>query len=239
MNQYYGDYKRYYQPIFNSSNDSIHHYEMLIRKKDGSSAFQEIIELEKEGKIHEIDLSNLMFAVSEVNKGRVAHPIAINISSDSLGRNGFFEDMANVLRTCKNRQLISLELTETGNMPDIPQFRGFFQILQDEGIKISADDFSCGFMNESIISSLPFDNIKIDKLLIHGMMTDKSMEDRVSKLVEYARHNDISITAEFVDNIEIYNKVKEMGIDFIQGYYLGIPAPSMIQEKDRHTTCSM
>lgn len=236
MNKNYSGFKRYYQPIFSSSSSQIHHYEMLVRRQDGSSAFQDIIELEKLGKVHELDLANVAYASNQINKGGVEYPVAINVSSNSLMKSGFFDDMCNILRKCKRRDLISIELTETGVTPDLPLFRQYFEILQDEGIKISADDFASGFMNERVVQSLPFDNIKIDRVLINQILDNPSAAERVKKLVEYAKDNCISVTAEFVDSQDVLNKIIELGVDYAQGFYLGEPSPTFSSPSNKNTS---
>ncbi|MBC5852040.1 EAL domain-containing protein [Vibrio metschnikovii] len=232
MNKYFTNYVRYFQPIMSSNDNSVHHYEMLLRKTDGSTSFHDIQEMERSGEIPQLDLANVSFAINKINKNSTSKPIAVNVSSSSLMNNDFFTALCNELRACKNKSLISIELTESGHSPDIPKLREYFEILQDAGIKISADDFSSGFMDEKVVKSLPFNNIKIDRNLVQGMMNSKEDLERVKSIISYAKQNDITVTAEFVDSQEILEAVKGLGIDYAQGFYLAEPSPNMKNASD-------
>ncbi|EGR3229077.1 EAL domain-containing protein [Vibrio parahaemolyticus] len=232
MNKYFTNYVRYFQPIMSSKDGSVHHYEMLLRKTDGSTAFHDIQEMERNGEVPQLDLANVSFAINKVNKNSTSKPIAVNVSSSSLMNDNFFNALCNELRACKNKSLISIELTETGHSPDIPKLREYFEILQDAGIKISADDFSSGFMDEKVVKSLPFNNIKIDRNLVQGMMSSNDDLQRVKDIISYAKQNDITVTAEFVDSQEILEAVRGLGIDYAQGFYLAEPSPNMKNTND-------
>ncbi|MDY0117872.1 MAG: EAL domain-containing protein, partial [Sulfurimonadaceae bacterium] len=88
---------------------------------------------------------------------------------------------------------------------------------------ISIDDFGSGYSNFEYLLRLDADFIKIDGSLIKDIDTNIDSEDIVRTIVGFAKKKNIKVVAEFVSSEAIYNKIKELEIDFMQGYYLGMP----------------
>jgi len=121
----------------------------------------------------------------------------------------------------KNR--INFEVVEDENIRDLVGANEFLKELKKEGCKISIDDFGSGYANFDYLLNLNADIVKIDGSLIKNILTDKHSEVIVNTIVTFTKEANRKIVAEFVENKEIFNKLKSMGIDYFQGYYFSAP----------------
>ena len=71
---------------------------------------------------------------------------------------------------------------------------------------------------------LNVDYVKIDGSLIKNIDTDKNSQLVVELIIDFAKKMNIKTIAEFIHNEEVYKKTKSMGVDYLQGYYLGEPS---------------
>ena len=97
------------------------------------------------------------------------------------------------------------------------------------GGKIAIDDFGSGYSNYEYILRLNVDYIKIDASLIKNIATDKNSQILIETIVDFTKKLNIQTIAEFVHSKEVYEKVKNLKIDFSQGYYLGEPGPKILK----------
>ena len=91
------------------------------------------------------------------------------------------------------------------------------------GCKIAIDDFGTGYSNFEYLVKLKADYIKIDGSLIKDIDKNRISEIVCKNIVNFARDLNMKTIAEFVENESIFNKVKELGIDYSQGYYFDKP----------------
>ena len=96
------------------------------------------------------------------------------------------------------------------------------------GCKIAIDDFGSGYSNFEYLIKLNADYIKIDGSLIKDILINKSNEEIVVTIVDFARRQGFKTIAEFVSSKEIFDKVKELGLDYAQGYYIHEPKPEIL-----------
>ena len=107
----------------------------------------------------------------------------------------------------------------------------FISSLQDLGYKFALDDFGSGFCSFSHLKYLPVNEIKIDGIFIQGMMHDSVDRAIIESIVQIAHTVGKKTVAEFVENAEVLKLLKEAGVDYVQGYYIGKPAESMFIDK--------
>jgi EAL domain-containing protein (putative c-di-GMP-specific phosphodiesterase class I) len=91
------------------------------------------------------------------------------------------------------------------------------------GCRIAIDDFGTGYSNFEYLMRLEPDFIKIDGSITKGILEDKNSQIITSIIVEFAKKIDIKVIAEYVENKEIFEKIKELGVDKSQGYYFSEP----------------
>ena len=118
---------------------------------------------------------------------------------------------------------IVIEVTERDLLDDLPAARKMLQPFLDFGIRLALDDFGSGYSSYKYLADLPFSFLKID-----GMLIRRVAEPRVRTIVQGIQRTaaDLGLItlAEYVENDQIADIVREIGIDWGQGYHFGKPA---------------
>ena len=152
-------------------------------------------------------------------------PCSLNISfsdiDDELTMQMFFD----ALDKYKHNNLITIELLETEDFLNYKAVYDFCVKVRSYGLKVALDDFGSGYSNFAHILNLPVDFIKIDASLISNISTDKNARLMVETIVELAHKLNVETIAEFVSTEEILVVIKEIGIDYAQGFHMGKPEP--------------
>ena len=128
-----------------------------------------------------------------------------------------------LLNTYKFNELLTVELLETEDFTNYELVHDFCMRVRSYGIKVALDDFGSGYSNFSHILQLPVDYIKIDASLISNIDRDRNSRIMVETIVELAQKLNVLTIAEFVSSGEILAVVKEIGVDYAQGFFLGKP----------------
>lgn len=102
----------------------------------------------------------------------------------------------------------------------------FIDDFKKMGCKIAIDDFGSGYSNFAYLAQFNVDYLKIDGSIIKRVLTDKKNAlITLESILDFARRLNIKTIAEFVSDKEIYDKMAELGVDYVQGYYIGKPEP--------------
>jgi EAL domain-containing protein (putative c-di-GMP-specific phosphodiesterase class I) len=96
------------------------------------------------------------------------------------------------------------------------------------GGKIAIDDFGSGYSNFDMLLKLKVDYLKIDGSLIKNLDKDRNSQIIVKTIVEFCRELGIKTIAEFVSSKDLFDECESFGIDYIQGYYIGMPKRELI-----------
>ncbi len=218
--------KSYFQPIINSKTGIIEKYESLVRlqKDDGkilSPYF--FLEIAKNGKyyhqITEAIVENSLNMLRQTDK-----EISINLSTLDIED----VDLRNKIITIitMNSDIASrlvLELLEDEEVNDFNVIIDFISLVKMFGVKIAIDDFGAGHSNFERLLSFQPDILKLDGSLIKDIHKNKYSKDIVETIKIFADKQNIKTVAEFVSCKEVYDVVMEIGIDYLQGFYLGEP----------------
>jgi diguanylate cyclase (GGDEF)-like protein len=151
---------------------------------------------------------------------------AINLSGMTFGDDGFVEyvrQQFDIYRVPPG--MICFEITETSAIANLPSARRFIQALKKLGCRFSLDDFGTGMSSFSYLKHLPVDYIKIDGSFVTEMLNSKIDRAMVEMIVHVAKVMGKSTIAEFVESGEILAALREIGVDYAQGYAIGKPAP--------------
>lgn len=152
--------------------------------------------------------------------------VSINLSGQSLGDkdfHGFVEQLINSMSL--NCSKICFEITETVAITNITNASMFFNQVKQHGIRLSLDDFGSGVSSFAYLKNLPVDYLKIDGQFIKDLIENKIGQATVKCLTEVAKITNKQTIAEWVDNPSVEKMLKDMGVDFTQGYLKHIPAP--------------
>ena len=95
--------------------------------------------------------------------------------------------------------------------------------LKDEGIEFALDDFGTGYASFRYMQTLPISKIKIDKLFIKSITTHEQTKQLVEGMIQFGKSMGLYVIAEGVETEEQFNLLKTLGVDAVQGYYIGVP----------------
>lgn len=153
--------------------------------------------------------------------------VAINLSGQSLSEDSVLNLITNKLRKNKalKKELICFEITETAAIANMSRAIEFIAQVKQMGCNISLDDFGSGLSSFSYLKNMPVDNIKIDGIFIREIHSDPVNKIFVESIHNISKIMGIKTTAEYVENEDILNCIKEIGIDYAQGYHISKPTP--------------
>ena len=117
------------------------------------------------------------------------------------------------------------EITETAAISNLDQARAFVQRLTELGCGFALDDFGAGFGSFYYLKHLPLDYLKIDGEFVRNLPTSQIDQLLVASVVQIARGLGKQTIAEFVGDAETVDLLRELGVDYAQGFYTGRPLP--------------
>jgi diguanylate cyclase (GGDEF)-like protein/PAS domain S-box-containing protein len=232
----------HFQPVANLNTKAIAHYEVLLRMRgrEGElitpSAFIETAE--RFGLIYDIDRWVLSNAIKEQARRRDAGEVvtlAVNVSGRHFGSSEIMlwvkESIDKYNADPKN---IIFEVTETAAVENMSQAREFIDSLRSLGCRFALDDFGIGFSSFHYLRNLPVDYVKIDGSFVRNLHLDAEDRIFVKAMVDLARGLGITCIAEFVENGDIVNVLKELGVELGQGYHIARPRKNTIPDGRAH-----
>jgi len=226
----------YVQPIrsLNNNSDSIKHYEVLIRLKEKNgkiiSPMAFIPPAERYGLMQRIDKWVIEAVFKEYSqlqeKSNQLYSFSINLSGTSFndtGLCGYIEDMFK--RYNVPFRSIYFEITETAAVSNLSLALKFINRLRGLGCKFSLDDFGSGLSSFSYLQNMPVDYLKIDGAFVCDIDTNKVNRAMVKSINEISHVMGMKTICEFVETKEVEKVLKEMNVDFAQGYFYAKPEP--------------
>jgi diguanylate cyclase (GGDEF)-like protein/PAS domain S-box-containing protein len=217
-------------------NDSAHvpHYEILVRMRDRDGSIilpgQFIPAAERYGLMEDIDrwvLTNVLDFIARRERAELPKvSYAVNLSGPTLGNESFRDFVLQELaRTNIEPSALNFEITETAAVGNFNRAIRFIETFRSKGCAFYLDDFGSGMSSFSYLKDLPVDFLKIDGAFIRSMETDSVDFAMVSAINHLAHVMGIKTVAEYVENEGILTLLKELGVDFAQGYGISEPAP--------------
>lgn len=214
-----------YQPIYNKD-EEIEWYECLLRIKNENDEYESIFNYLKLARALGIYEKISRFVINNaVEQAKYTDKmLSINVSINDIANDSFLYYLKEKsFDLGENINKIILEILEEDEAIDINKSIKNIEIIKKIGYKIAIDDFGAGYSNIVKFLQIPTDILKIDGHVIKEILNDKSIELIIDTVVIMAKHKKLKIVAEFVENKEIFDKLKEMNIDYYQGYYLSKP----------------
>ncbi|AUM10945.1 DUF1631 family protein [Ketobacter alkanivorans] len=149
---------------------------------------------------------------------------SINLSGHSLNDETFLDFIfESLVRHQVPRQKLIFEITETTAVANLEDAADFINEMRGIGCRFSLDDFGAGQSSYAYLKRLPVDFIKIDGAFVKNISEDDVDYALVKSITEMGHFLNKKIVAEFVSTEEILEVVKDIGVDYVQGYYLGRP----------------
>lgn len=151
---------------------------------------------------------------------------SINLSGQSLGDPKFIKDLVDLLTDCSlPLEKLCFEITETVAIGNFSHASKLISSLKKLGCQLALDDFGTGLSSFAYLKRLNVDYLKIDGVFVKDMATNKQDFGIVKSIHELSHIFGKKTIAEYVENEDIIEKLKEIGVDFAQGYHLGRPVP--------------
>ncbi len=221
------------QPIDNSSNTL--HFEILLRMlaEDGSviSPGQFMPAAERFRLMPNIDawvIENSFKILKEATSyADVSDYIwTINLSGQSMNEPSIVDLITSLTDHYQiSPEIICFEVTETVAVNNLQDARYLMEGLKNKGSRFALDDFGSGLSSFAYLKTLPVDYLKIDGSFIKGIVDDPFTEAIVRAINQVSQVRGLETIAEFVENPEIIRCIKNIGINYAQGYGIGAPIP--------------
>ena len=218
------------QPVMELRTNEISKYEALLRMiaEDGSlispAAFLDVAE--RSDQILAIDRWVIKHAIALLAKLPPQQSLEINLSGRSLGDPQLANHIMEVLTAhSADAGRLIFEITETAAVENLHRAREFADELTTLGCRFALDDFGAGFGSFYYLKYLPFDYLKIDGEFVRNCTTNRTDQLVIRALVQLARGLGKQTIAEFVENADILQLVRSLGVDHAQGYEIARPLP--------------
>ena len=225
------NFEVYYQPVYCLRDKNFAHAEALCKLNDPDYGYVAtetfIAAAEKNNTVSIIDSMVLEkvceFIASEEFEKTSLIDISVNVSSIHCMNLDFVDEFIKIVdKYGIEHNKIVLEITETAASSLNETFIKNFQGIVDAGFKVALDDFGAGYANMGRLISLPFDTVKLDKVLLDSYKDPKTSL-LISTFVKTIQDLKMQIVAEGVESEEQVEYLKKLNILFIQGYYYSRP----------------
>lgn len=231
-----GQFVLYFQPKYNIEGEKpyLTSAEVLIRWRHpdlGMISPAEFIPLfEENGLIQKLDFWIWKRAIEYMAswKERFGKEIAlsVNISRMDLYSHHlitFIEDELD--KNGVSRSKLYLEILESAYMDNSDQMIEIVQLMRSEGFKVEMDDFGTGYSSLAMLAQVPVDVIKMDMSFVKDLRSDERRETMIRLIMDIAKHLNISVVAEGVEDKATVGFLKTVGCNTIQGFYFSRPLP--------------
>lgn len=226
----------YFQPIYDCHSGELFAYEALARLVEpngetlSAGAFIETIE--KYGLSRDLDRAVIYHSLHalrrRMDEGKPPVRLFINLSMQEIqGRGviGYAEKLCAELEIppCN----LVFEIIERDAISDMTHMRGFLNELRNKGFLFALDDFGSGYNSFHYLRELTFDFVKIDGAFVRNIITSKVDHSLVKNLSQLCQDLGILTVGEFVESAELQQSLQTMGVNYAQGFHLGVPAAKM------------
>ncbi|HQT31389.1 MAG TPA: bifunctional diguanylate cyclase/phosphodiesterase [Thiobacillus sp.] len=155
----------------------------------------------------------------------------VNVSPQFLARRDLVDELLNhAMNFCQSCNValgpvkpIVLELTERQHIVSLEKLRADLQPFIEFGFRLALDDFGSGYSSYLYLANLPVGFLKIEGWLVQNMQKDRKVAGIVESLASFARKEGVLTVAEHVEDAETARILRDMGVDFGQGWYFGRP----------------
>jgi EAL domain-containing protein (putative c-di-GMP-specific phosphodiesterase class I) len=218
-----------YQPVIKNESEQVVRYESLMRIETEEGELltpYSFLDIAVRNNLYP-QLTNIVFEQAVKILETDFFSIIINLNSADLHSALTKQKIYSILEnnTKSRNENVIFELNEDEEYKDIHGIKTFIKKVKGLGAKIGIDDYGSSDKGKKKMLSFKPNFIKLRAELIKGIMEDPRKEEEVKKIVKFAEVQGIETVAPFVENELIFKKLKEIGVNFSQGYYFGKPEP--------------
>ncbi|ALQ06929.1 MULTISPECIES: EAL domain-containing protein [Pseudoalteromonas] len=217
----------HYQPIWDFKQSKVAYFEVLLRLKLNDKLVypnQFIPSLEMLNDTFLMDQCVIRNTLACVEKHPELNQVAINLSAQSF----LDERLLPLIESSLEKYQVSptriiFEITESASINNLKATRKMIEKLNSLGCHFSIDDFGTGFSTFNYLKQLPAQHVKIDGSFVRDMLNDPIDLALVKAINDISRSLDKRSVAEYVENKDIFFALKEIGVDYGQGYFIARP----------------
>lgn len=216
----------YAQPIKANTQNKKEKLECLVRMIDGDKVISPFffLDIAKKARLYPT-ITKIVIEKSFEHFRDSESEFSINLNIEDILDKDIVIFLKRKIKEYRIGHRLVLELVESEGIENFEHIDIFIKEMKAFGCKIAIDDFGTGYSNFEYLMKLNADFIKIDGSLIKNIEHDDNSKVVVELIVAFAKRMNIQTIGEFVHNEAVQKIVKEMGIDYSQGYYLGEPKP--------------
>jgi PAS domain S-box-containing protein len=219
----------YAQPIVELQSNKVTRHELLLRVLDESGGAQSPTHVldtaERLDAVYDIDLWVVERAM-QVAAERPELSLQINLSGRSVGDPRLTPEIERLIKQYDvNPERLTFEITETALIGNLSEARHFADRIRDLGCELALDDFGSGYASFRYLRMFPIDLVKIDGEYVVDLVDNPQDRVLVRALVQVCQAYGIHTVAEYVQDEPTLRLLRELGVDYVQGYLIGRPSP--------------
>jgi EAL domain-containing protein (putative c-di-GMP-specific phosphodiesterase class I)/GGDEF domain-containing protein len=222
----------YFQPIFAAKDKSLQKYECLSRLVDDQGEIvlmpNVFMPLAHRANVYYL-ISQIMIkhAVNFAQQHEVV--VSVNLSISDINNKRTCEYLFNKVKRSGVAHLIQFELLENEAIIEPDFIIEIIEKLHELGCQVGMDDLGKGYSNIERLINLPIDFVKIDRTIMENVLLNLEMQNLAKGIVELAHKKNLEVVAEYCSDAELTTMAVDLGVDYLQGFYLGKPKPTVVQ----------
>lgn len=231
------NFSLYFQPIVDMETGELSHYETLTRFSYGNTQ-EWVVFSESVNMAAELDLAicDKLISYIRYKAGNTRTKFAVNISGQSITNDAFFKALKNLIAKLDQlHERLSFEITESYEIDNLQKVASFVDELKAMGFQVALDDFGAGSASLQYLQELNVDTVKIDGKYIRNIRESQRDVAIVKNITNMCKDMGVKVIAEYVENQEIVQALRKLGIVYGQGYHYSKPrpAPDYINENNK------
>lgn len=215
----------FFQPILNNHSGKVEKFECLVRlmNEQGQAVSPgQFLDVAKKLRLYS-EITRIMVDKSFIQFRNEDFDFSLNLSYEDLSDPATISFIKARLQETGMGPRVIFEILESEGIKNYDEVKTFIDEVKAFGARVAIDDFGAGYSNFEHLLRLGADIIKIDGSLIRNLDSDPSAWTITRGIVHFAHELNMQTVAEFVHSSSIQEKVKQLGIDYTQGAWLGMP----------------
>ena len=214
----------YFQPLINNQTMQVDKYECLVRMIDEDKVISPFFFLDISKKSNQYTkITKVVIQKSFKKFDSLPFEFSVNVSYEDIENPEFIIFIKEELKKYNVANRVVFEILEDEGIKNYDVLIEFIKEVKSLGCKVAIDDFGSGYSNFEHLLKMNIDYLKIDASLIKNIATDENSYKVTKTIIDFAKNLNLKTIAEFVENKEIFDIIKELGTDYSQGYYFSAP----------------
>lgn len=222
----------HFQPVVDSFTGNIVYHEALLRLRMADGRIASPAEFlghgQRAGLSYEMDLFVVRTALN-ILMADPAKRLAINLTTAAFTDESWTQPLIDAVRENSfDPNRLIFEITETAVIADMDKAKEIAEAITRYGFRFAVDDFGAGFSSLYYLKQLPISYVKLDRSLVRHIAAAKSELDFVNAITTMVHAFGKQVVGEGVEDYETFSILKNLGVDFVQGYFIGRPGTDIV-----------